>query len=278
MGRCCENIVIRKFRENLRRSVMAIANNSRKPRKKIVMVKVVISQPMYFPWYGHLEQIQQCDVYVFYDDVQFSRGFFNRVQLKSGDKQRWMTVPLEGGESRKPINQHRPSVSVDWKSSHISLFHQLYHGHAFYEFANRILESILGPHDSRDSLAGLSESSTKALFDALIDREVLFLRSSALNVRGKGTERLVNICKEVGGSEYVTGHGAVTYLEENLFDEAGVDVSVISYGLEPYPQVGGNPFTPYVSSLDLIANVGPDAQNYLSGTLVPWKEFIRGAN
>ena len=43
---------------------------------------LVISQPMYFPRVGMLEQIRLADHFVYYDDVQFSRGgFSNRVQL-----------------------------------------------------------------------------------------------------------------------------------------------------------------------------------------------------
>ena len=48
------------------------------------MTTVVISQPMFFPWVGMFEQIALADVYVHYDDVQFSKGSFtNRVQLKT---------------------------------------------------------------------------------------------------------------------------------------------------------------------------------------------------
>lgn len=41
---------------------------------------------MFFPWVGFLEQLKLVDVYVFYDDVQFSKGSFtNRVQVKATD-------------------------------------------------------------------------------------------------------------------------------------------------------------------------------------------------
>ena len=43
-------------------------------------MKVVITQPMLFPWVGLLEQIMLADVLVNYADVQFSKGSFtNRV-------------------------------------------------------------------------------------------------------------------------------------------------------------------------------------------------------
>ena len=40
--------------------------------------------------------IKLADIIVHYDDVQFSKGSFtNRVQIKTKDGFKWMTVPLE---------------------------------------------------------------------------------------------------------------------------------------------------------------------------------------
>ena len=53
------------------------------------MTTVVISQPMLFPWVGMFEQVALADVFVHYDDVQFSKGSFtNRVQLKTARRVR----------------------------------------------------------------------------------------------------------------------------------------------------------------------------------------------
>lgn len=239
------------------------------------MTKIVISQPMYFPWYGHLEQIKHCDIYVFYDDVQFARGFFNRVQLSEENRQRWMTVPLEGGESRKLINQHQPSTSEDWSSSHRDLFQQLYSGHPFYAEARSVLEETLDRHGPQDSVAKLSENSTRALAGAFGLDHVRFVRSSDLNIGGSGSQRLLNICQHLGASEYITGHGASKYLTHGLFEESKIEVSYLKYGKKSYPQKGNNVFIPYVSSLDLLANCGNDASAFLSGSRVAWKDFIR---
>ena len=51
---------------------------------------LVVSQPMYFPWVGLLEQIRLSDQFVHYDDVQYTRGFYNRVQVKVPGAIRWM--------------------------------------------------------------------------------------------------------------------------------------------------------------------------------------------
>ncbi|NBX37756.1 MAG: hypothetical protein EBR10_11170, partial [Planctomycetes bacterium] len=47
-------------------------------------MRIVISQSMYFPWVGFLEQMSLADIFVVYDDVQFSKGSFtSRVQAKT---------------------------------------------------------------------------------------------------------------------------------------------------------------------------------------------------
>ena len=62
--------------------------------RRRAVTRVVISQPMLFPWVGLFEQIRAADVYVHYDDVQFSKGSFtNRVQIKTARGPRWLTVP-----------------------------------------------------------------------------------------------------------------------------------------------------------------------------------------
>ena len=49
-------------------------------------MNIVISQPMYFPWMGFFQQIAIADVFIFYSDVQFSKGSFtNRVQIKTSN-------------------------------------------------------------------------------------------------------------------------------------------------------------------------------------------------
>ena len=58
------------------------------------MRTVVITQPMLFPWLGFFEQLVLADVYIYLDDVQFSKGSFtNRVQIDNGGRTQWLTIP-----------------------------------------------------------------------------------------------------------------------------------------------------------------------------------------
>lgn len=100
-----------------------------------------------------------------------------------------------------------------------------------------------------------------------------FLRSSIWNTTLSSTEKLVQICRQNNSTTYITGHGAKNYLNHELFEKHGINVEYMKYNIVPYKQLYGE-FTPYMTILDLIANTGSDAVNYLQSITVPWKEFV----
>ncbi|MBK9737006.1 MAG: WbqC family protein [Saprospiraceae bacterium] len=87
------------------------------------------------------------------------------------------------------------------------------------------------------------------------------------------TERIVKISKELGADIYMTGLGALRYLEFDRFINSGISVEFINYSKTNYPQLYGE-FNPYVTILDLIANTGKNALNYMNSKPVDYKEFI----
>jgi hypothetical protein len=52
------------------------------------------------------------------------------------------------------------------------------------------------------------------------------LKSSDLHVAGSKTSLLVNLCKEVGASEYISGSGGMNYLSRDMFLAEGIDLKV----------------------------------------------------
>ena len=43
-------------------------------------------------------------------------------------------------------------------------------------------------------------------------------------IKGTGTERLINICKEHGATKYLSGVSGKNYMDLSLFDKAGIEV------------------------------------------------------
>lgn len=234
---------------------------------------VVISQPMYFPWVGQLEQLRLSDAFVFYDDVQFSRGgFSNRVQIKTAAGIRWLTVPLKDFHLGQLIQEVQINNGTNWQRSHRDSFRQAYARAPFLQDALDLLDSVFD--QKCGNLAELSMASTIALatyFD--LDAGRAFPCSSGLDIAGHSTRRVIDVCLNQKAKVYLTGHGARNYLDCQAFEDSGVDVSYIAYGLTSYVQLHGS-FTPYVTALDLVANCGRQGREWIVGRPVPWRIFM----
>ncbi len=233
---------------------------------------VVISQPMYFPWVGILEQICIAEKFVYYNDVQYVRGFFNRVQIKTIGGMKWLTVPLRSFRRGQLINEVELDESIDWRAQHRDVLRQAYLKAPFLNDMLELFDRAMSVPAS--SLADVARNSTVeiAKYFGLIEGRK-FYNSEELQVFGRSTERLLEITRILDGNIYVTGHGAKNYLNHDLFERAGVSVRYMSYQMRSYEQQHG-PFTPYVTALDLVANCGLEGVKVLSPTTVHWKEFV----
>jgi len=239
------------------------------------MKKVVISQSMFFPWVGLLEQIRLADVYVYYDDVQFSKGsFVNRVQLKTAGGRSWLTVPLSEHRLGQTIQDVAIAPVESFRERHLRQLRGAFQDAPFAEEAIQLVESLYRQnHTTIGSLARESLMSIVRYFG--LDQTTQFVDVVDLGVPGSSSQRVYEIVSELQGTVYITGHGASRYLDHFLFDADGIEIDYMEYECRDYPQLHGE-FTPYVSSLDLIANCGPAGSEFICSGVTGWKEFVRG--
>ena len=236
-------------------------------------MRVVISQSMLFPWVGLLEQMHLADVFVHYDDVQFSKGsFVNRVQIKTPVGPRWMTTPTHNLHLGQCISEVKLAPASRWVDQCLTLLSTNLAGAPYATDAIALAESVFA--SGHCHAGGLARASLLALGNYFgLTEDKRFVDVGTLGIGGSSSQRVLDIVLRLGGDEYITGHGASRYLDHALFGRAGVEVSYMRYRLKPYPQLHGE-FTPYVSGLDLVANCGREGRQYIGSSTVPWKEFI----
>ena len=238
---------------------------------------VVISQPMFVPWLGLFEQIGLADVFVHYDDVKRPGGgsFMTRVQIKTEQGSRWLSAPIDKQRSDWLIAETFLQADRGWRDQHLDLIRQNYRDAPHFELMYELAERIYG-YDG-DDLSGFNRYATE-LVAGWLEFNTQFALSSELAIPGSGSQRVVDTCRHFNATEYVTGHGALDYLDHELFEANDIRVSYIDYALTPYAQLHGE-FTPYVSILDAIANVGHGTRDLMTSSCVGWREFAvrRGA-
>jgi hypothetical protein len=221
------------------------------------MSTAVVLQPGYLPWLGFFDQLQRADIFVYYDDVQYDKhGWRNRNRIKTQSGPLWLTVPVRHGGIGFPrildveIDARRP-----WARKHLSSIRQAYARAPYLGRYLPALEELLQRRWERLVDLDIACAALMAEWFGLRRRVE---RSSALKVGGDRSERLVNICRNLGASKYVSGAAAQSYLDVPLFERHGIRVEWQQYVHPIYPQLHDE-FVPYLSALDLLLNCGNDA-------------------
>jgi WbqC-like protein family len=227
---------------------------------------------MYFPWVGFLEQMRLADVYVRYDDVQFSKGgFTNRVQIKAESGSQWLTVPLKKFKLGARIDEIEIDGAQNWQGKQLSMLSNAYASAPYFQEMNKLVESVFDQPLS--CIGDLAYSSQMQLSDYFGLNPALRVQDArSLGILGQSSQRVLDIVRHLKGDEYITGHGAGNYLDHALFEQSRVDVQYMQYQKNIYPQLHGE-FTPYVSALDLIANCGKQGASYIRSTTCSWRQF-----
>jgi len=224
----------------------------------------VILQPSYIPWRGYFDQILRADLFVFYDDVQYDkRGWRNRNQIKTPTGKQWLTIPVHsrGAQTERiPINQIRIAWDDPWNKNHWKAIQLSYTKTPYFRQYAQLLDEFYNRHD--EYLADFTIDLTIALAREMGINETRFLRASSLKVEGTRTDRLIAVLKEVGADRYLSGPSARSYVEEEKFEQVGIELEYMEYKYPAYPQLYP-PYDPNVSILDLLFMTGPEAQNYL---------------
>jgi WbqC-like protein family len=227
-----------------------------------VSKKVAVVQSNYVPWKGYFDLIHAVDEFILFDCVQYTRrDWRNRNLIKTKDGPAWLTIPVKAsGKYLAPIE----AIEVDgqkWRERHWQLLSSSYaRAPHFRDYAPRFEALYATRDDVRLSL--VNRSFLEEVCAILNIRTRLSWATEYDLVEGK-TERIVSLCRQAGGSVYVSGPAAREYLEPQKFEAAGIELRFFDYhGYSEYPQCHP-PFRHDVSVLDLLFNAGPHASSFM---------------
>jgi hypothetical protein len=224
----------------------------------------VILQPSYIPWRGYFDQINQADVFVFYDDVQYDKhGWRNRNRIKNHQGGQWITIPVHSQGvvvENIPINKVEIAWEQTWAERHWRAILQTYNKAPYFKQYAPWLEEVYQRRPER--LADFTIPLTIEIAQKLGNCHTRFLRSSELAASGQKTDRLIEILSQLRATHYISGPSARDYIEIGKFEAAGISLEYMEYNYPEYLQLYP-PYDPFVTILDLLFMVGPEAPRYI---------------
>lgn len=221
--------------------------------------KIAIMQPTYLPWLGYMRMIKEVDVFIFLDDVQFSKRSWqqrNRIATNMGEL--WLTVPvLSKGLNDQKINKVTIDVNSNFIKKHLQTLKESYSKSKYSSQVILELEAL--ELESENYLADLNIKLIRWMASYL-SITTKTLRSSELKCTGSSAEYLANICEKLGFNEYVSAPGSKEYIDKtDVFLKKNINVTYFSYKHPQYFQHRDS-FTPQLSCIDLILNEGPESK------------------
>jgi hypothetical protein len=218
-------------------------------------MKIAIHQSHYLPWLRYWAKVAYADVFVLLDDVQFTKNDWqNRNKIKGPTGEIVLTVPVY-----QKLGQKISDVLIDnkrnWARKHLQSIILSYGKSDFFSEHISFFENVYGRH--WEKLIDINNGMFSYLKDALsVKTEII--RGSELKAEGEGSLRLVNICRALGGTVYLTGrYASEVYLDRKLFQEAGIEIEEQRWECPVYNQLFvSQGFIPDLSIIDLLFNCG----------------------
>ena len=231
------------------------------------MHKVAIHQPQYIPWPAYFDKILNSDVFVFLDNVQFQKnGLQNRNQIKTPQGKAWLTLPVKHdfGQNINQASISQPAI----KQKHLRSLQMNYAKAPYFNEIYALNEPVL--EQENNLLSDVSITLIRNFLDYL-GHEVRVVKSSNYDFSGKSSDLVLNICKHFEAEQYLSGGGAMDYMDKESFDDAGIEIMIQSFDMPEYnqcfPKQG---FIPGLSLIDLLFNEGKGAVQLLQKATRPY--------
>ena len=204
-------------------------------------MKIAINQSNYISWRGYFDMIKSVDLYILYDDVQYTRrDWRNRNKIKTPHGPKWLTVPVSvRGKYHQKIKDTCVSDN-NWNTKHLKTIKGCYSKSECYKDVFPFIEELYMTANY-ETISEINYHFISGICNYLdIDTQIVFSSIYDLSVEEK-TSRLVDICKQAGASEYISGPLAKDYITKDKFDAENIKLTWMNYDEYPeYPQLYGD--------------------------------------
>jgi hypothetical protein len=225
--------------------------------------RVAIVQSSYIPWKGYFDLIRASDEFILLDDVQFTkRDWRSRNRIKTQHGPAWLTIPVRTKGLYRQLIQDTYVSDPRWGEAHWATLRASYARAPFFRTYEDELAALYEPREGDERLSDVNFRFITTMC-ALLGITTPIKWSTDYGATAGRNERVIELCRKAGATDYLSGPSARGYLDEAQFNAAAIQVQFADYsGYREYPQPWP-PFEHHVSVLDLLLSVGSEAQQYL---------------
>lgn len=209
-------------------------------------------QPYFLPYIGYFQLINAVDQFVVYDEVQYTKkGWINRNRILVNNKDSFVTLPLK--KDSDYLNVRDRSLSDTWNKERVRLLDRIrgaYGQAPCFKSVYPLVELIVLYEEA--NLFEFIHHSIKEVAGFLgIDTPIVVSSSLKFDNSLKAGEKVLDICKAMGTSEYINLVGGLDLYDRNVFADNGIKLDFLEIDDFTYCQFGGD-FVSFLSILDVL--------------------------
>ena len=179
------------------------------------------------PYIGYWQLMNAVDKYVVYDDVNYIKGgWINRNRILLADEVKYFNLPLLGASPNKLIKEVNVNCDERLIKKNQRLLENAYKKAPYYTEVKKLLDKIMWC--GKTDVASYIVSSFEVICDYLDIKTELIL-SSSLDKDNllKGQEKVIDICKVLGASEYYNAIGGQALYAYERFEHEGIKLKFL---------------------------------------------------
>lgn len=214
-------------------------------------MKVGIMQPYFLPYIGYWQLIDSVDKYVIYDDVNYiNRGWVNRNRILIDGSPMYFGISVARASQNKKISELKIDCTAKDITKKLRTVECAYRKAPYFEKAAPVVEQILT--SGIENLASYIEYSIYVICEYLsIKTELIKSSSLKKECNLKGQDKIINICKLLGATEYYNAIGGQQLYSYKDFCEEGIVLKFLKTNDIVYRQFGDD-FQKNLSILDVL--------------------------
>ncbi len=185
-------------------------------------MKLAIMQPYLFPYIGYFQLINAADIFVFYDDVQYTRrGWINRNNILVNQKKNLFTIPVRKTGRDSLIEDVRTDQDSSWRTKIVETVRRAYRKAPYFNTVFPMVEATFAAPETR--ISEIAKRSVRSVNRHLGIQTVIRDSSEIYdNRRLKGRTRILDICLKEKVQEYINPEAGRSLYDPDLFSDNNV--------------------------------------------------------
>lgn len=200
------------------------------------MTTCAIHQPNFLPWLPYFDKISKADIFIFLDRVAYPKSgnsmgsWCNRVKINMNGQEIWFACPVQRESGIQPIETVKINYAQLSFDKWIYTLECAYARYANFKFVKNLIFDTF--NENYVFFADFNIALIKKIC-TLLNISTAFVKQSDLDVFLSSNEMLIELCHKVSATKYLSGTGAVDYMDDEQFTANNIQVI---YQNQTYPE------------------------------------------